>query len=266
MGSFGPDKVVLPSGTTANRPSSPPNGFMRYNTDLYGVEMFTQAGWVIGGGAPGSENNPFSGTGTGLYNAGFTTTGNYWLNSTSTGPFEVRIVHDNGNGWINMTPTMGTMTNALTSGSGSGGSSFLQSPTLDPTSEMNNGTSTQSQAQVYGCPGINGKAYLDLNSSFASDFSITEVRIKMYFVSGGNVICGPYWTNSTTQSSRVQLQGTTTQLNGACANPPNRYTDLVGSGFTVEWYGDISSSNRLLMSWTACGGSFGAQLKSIYVR
>jgi hypothetical protein len=264
VASFGPDKVVLPSGTDANRPASPPNGFMRYNTDRYGVEMYTQAGWIVGGGEPGSVNNPAS-SGIALYNAGFTTTGNYWLTSNSTGPFQVRIAQDYGGGWINVTPTMGTMTNALTSGSGSGGSSFLQSPGTDPTSEINCSNSTQAQAGVYGCGSSGAQAYLNLNNSFATEFGITEVRIKLYYVSDdNNVVCGPYWSNTT--SSRTMIQGTSLQVTGSCNNAPNRYSDLVGTGFTVEWYGPLNSATRLLEGWTACGGSYTVQLKAVYVR
>ena len=48
--------AIIPSGTTAQRPASPANGYMRYNTDLSAWEAYnaTAALWLpIGGGATG---------------------------------------------------------------------------------------------------------------------------------------------------------------------------------------------------------------------
>lgn len=39
------DAVALPSGTTAQRPASPVNGYTRYNSDLKGVEAYVNGGW-----------------------------------------------------------------------------------------------------------------------------------------------------------------------------------------------------------------------------
>ena len=36
---------VLPSGTTAERPSSPVNGMLRYNTDLNITEQYANGQW-----------------------------------------------------------------------------------------------------------------------------------------------------------------------------------------------------------------------------
>jgi hypothetical protein len=264
MASFGPDKVVLPTGTDSNRPASPEVGFIRYNSDQSGVELYTDAGWIIGGGPLGSELNPAT-SGIAIYNAGITTTGNYWLTSSGTGDFQALVDMNHGGGWINITPTMGSMTNALTSSWGSGGSNILTGANTDPTSAISCGNSSQSQASVYGCPGQNGQSIVSLNSTFASQFNISEVRIRLTYISDdGNVTCGPYWTNSIT--SRTIIQGTSAQIDGACNNPPNRYSDRVGTGFTVEWYGPLSDVTKLLYAWTACGGSYTMRLDQLYVR
>lgn len=264
MSSFGPDKVVLPTGNDSNRPDSPEVGFMRYNSDQSGVEMYTDVGWIIGGGPLGSQINPAT-SGSALYDAGITTTGNYWLTSGETGDFLALVNMDHGGGWINITPKMGYMTNALTSTWGSGGSNILSGAGTDPTSAISCSNSTQSQATVYACSGENGKSVVYLNSAFASQFGITEVRIRLTYISDdGIVTCGPYWTNST--SSRTIIQGTVTQIDTTCANAPNRYSDKVGTGFTVEWYGPLNDVTKLLYAWTACTGSYTMRLDQLYVR
>ena len=55
-------------------------------------------------------------------------------------------------------------------------------------------------------------------------------------------------------------------MNGTCNNTPNRYSDRVGTGFTVEFYGPLNTNTRLFQQWTACGGSYVTQLQEIYVR
>ena len=47
----------LPSGTTAQRPTSPVNGMMRYNTEVGQTEIYvTGYGWVSVTGTSGSIN------------------------------------------------------------------------------------------------------------------------------------------------------------------------------------------------------------------
>lgn len=48
----------LPSGETDERPTSPANGYMRYNTDLQSYEGYAEGAWgSIGGGARGGVGN-----------------------------------------------------------------------------------------------------------------------------------------------------------------------------------------------------------------
>ena len=52
---------ALPKGTTAQRPSSPSAGMIRYNTDNLAVEYYTGSQWrSSGGGTGGTASNPFS--------------------------------------------------------------------------------------------------------------------------------------------------------------------------------------------------------------
>jgi len=46
--------AYLPAGTTAQRPVSPANGYMRYNTTLLAMEAYVNGAWgSVGGGATG---------------------------------------------------------------------------------------------------------------------------------------------------------------------------------------------------------------------
>ena len=46
--------AMMPAGTTAQRPISPSNGYMRYNTDLSSMEAYSNGAWgSVGGGATG---------------------------------------------------------------------------------------------------------------------------------------------------------------------------------------------------------------------
>ena len=213
--------------------------------------------------ADGSSAAKAAASGKDLYDNGITTSGNYWLDGGS-GAYEAYVKMDEGGGWINVNVSNSIYANLLTNSWGSGGSTLLSGGGTG-TSLLGGGNSTQSQANYYGCPGANGKTVLDLDSTFASDFGITDVRIKILYISdNGNVVCGPYWTQTT--SSRTIVQGQAIEVNGTCNNTPNRYSDRVGTNFTVEWYGPLNTVTRLLETWTACGGSFTMQLQEVYVR
>ena len=195
--------------------------------------------------------------------AGITSNGNYWLDGGS-GAYLAYVKMDQGGGWINVNLNNSIYANLLTSGWGTGGSNMIANGGTG-TALLNASNSTHAQANSYGCSSAPYRSYVDLDSTFASDFGITEVRVKILYISdNGNVVCGPYWTNTT--SSRTIVQGTSTEVNGACNNTPNRYSDVVGTNFTVEFYGPLNTVTRLIESWTACGGSFTMQLQELYVR
>jgi hypothetical protein len=264
MPSFGPDSVVLPVGNTSNRPGSPSAGLVRYNSDESAVEFYSGTSWKVSKAPLGTYENPAT-SGQAIYNSGQTASGVYWLKTPGGTPFEAYIKMDYGGGWINLNRNLGPYTNVLTSSYGSGGSDILTGASGFDTTALNCGSSTQAQASSFGCGGSSGQAYVSLNSTFASNFGITQARIKLIYVSDdGNVVCGPYFSNSL--SSRTIITGTSIQVEGTCNNPPNRYSDLVGEGFTIEWYGTLISTSIILYAYTACGGSFNMQLREVYVR
>lgn len=212
--------------------------------------------------ALGSYNNPAS-SGIELYNAGFTQSGLYWIDGGS-GKYETYLKMDYGGGWIMVNKSNSIYPTLLTSHWGTGGSDLLINggSNLD---SLNAGNSTQSQAHHYGCPGEAGRSYININNQFALDFNITQVRIKIYYDSDdGGVTCGPYWTSGI--NGRTIISGSSIQVDTTCANPPNRYSDKNGVGFTVEFYGTLQNIPRLFEAWTACGGSFTMRLLELYVK
>src|SRR5210317_277440 len=58
----GTEGFTLPSGTTAERPSSPTNGEIRYNTSTRALEVYASGAWTAvteeyGTGSGGTETN-----------------------------------------------------------------------------------------------------------------------------------------------------------------------------------------------------------------
>ena len=79
----------VPVGTTAERPSSPVGGMLRYNTDLGELEFYDGSGWEtfigVGGGAAGgiTEGSAVNSV-QALYDAGHQQDGFYWLDFDGT--------------------------------------------------------------------------------------------------------------------------------------------------------------------------------------
>ncbi len=80
--------LELPDGTTGERPGSPVNGMIRYNTTLNQFEGYKASAWgAIGGGATGGSSDDI------FYENGQTVTTNYTLstgkNAMSAGPISI---------------------------------------------------------------------------------------------------------------------------------------------------------------------------------
>lgn len=80
--------LTLPDGTTGQRPGSPVDGMIRFNTDLNTFEGYKSANWgAIGGGATGGGSDDV------FYENGQTVTASYTLttskNAVSAGPITI---------------------------------------------------------------------------------------------------------------------------------------------------------------------------------
>ncbi len=95
--------LELPDGTTAQRPGSPVNGMIRYNTTLNQFEGYKASAWgAIGGGATGGSSDDI------FYENGQTVTTNYTLstgkNAMSAGPITINsgvtVTVPSGASWV----------------------------------------------------------------------------------------------------------------------------------------------------------------------
>ena len=84
----GTGTLDLPVGTTAERPSSPNNGMIRYNTTLSRYEGYSGSAWSqIGGGATGGGSDAIFHTNDQSVSTDFTLVGT--LNAMSAGPITI---------------------------------------------------------------------------------------------------------------------------------------------------------------------------------
>ena len=95
--------LELPDGTTGQRPGSPVNGMIRYNTTLSTFEGYKNAAWgAIGGGATGGGSDDV------FYENGQTVTTNYTLttnkNAVTAGPCTINsgvtVTIPSGSSWV----------------------------------------------------------------------------------------------------------------------------------------------------------------------
>jgi hypothetical protein len=95
--------LELPDGPTGERPGSPVNGMIRYNTTLNQFEGYKASAWgAIGGGATGGSSDDI------FYENGQTVTTNYTLstgkNAMSAGPISINsgvtVTVPSGASWV----------------------------------------------------------------------------------------------------------------------------------------------------------------------
>lgn len=72
----------IPTGTTAQRPASPANGMIRFNSSTGSLEGYMSGNWITITGSLGSQSNPAT-SATQLKNAGITTNGVYYYTLSS---------------------------------------------------------------------------------------------------------------------------------------------------------------------------------------
>ena len=84
----GTGTLDLPVGTTAQRPNSPDNGMIRYNSTLSRYEGYSGSAWgALGGGATGGGSDQIFHTNGQSVSTDFTLTGT--LNAMSAGPITI---------------------------------------------------------------------------------------------------------------------------------------------------------------------------------
>lgn len=93
----GTGALRLPTGTTAQRPGSPQAGYIRWNTDTLGVELYTGSTWKVYSAENGSASSPF----TSLQNLSTANPGNgfYYCNMDGQGNEEMYCYKDSNSKW-----------------------------------------------------------------------------------------------------------------------------------------------------------------------
>lgn len=262
--------IEIPTGTVSDRPGSPDNGVIRYNTD-YNIWEYYENGWFeYGTGRPATlglnENSPAP-DGNTIYSQsnGLASTGVYWIQGQgSNTPFKAFIKMDYGGGWINVNRQMGPYSDAITGTSlnsnggdqvGEGGGS------LEP---INGPLVENRQAAAYGCGSRDYRSRVTLSSEFDNAFPHTQVRWKWQqedIIQSG--VCG--FNRPDSSDNSINISGKGSQVS-QCANNPNQYVQVNPRYYIAEFYAD-SDVREVFHAYTACGnGIMFTRLLEIFIR
>lgn len=99
---LGDGYILLPSGTTAERPASPQTGHFRYNSTLKATEYWNGIAWISDTVPDGTSSVTAAPSATYILNNGYSTgSKNYWIKGASSSPFETYCdMTTAGGGWI----------------------------------------------------------------------------------------------------------------------------------------------------------------------
>jgi hypothetical protein len=183
--------ITLPAGTTAQRPASPSNGMIRYNTDEDYIEEYRNGLWEVLSNIFVASGGTITESGGYRYHT-FTASGNFTISSGSANA-EYLIVAGGGGGVDNT---------AIDTGGGGGGAGGLIYGTATLTAAAYTVT-----VGAGGSPGSNGD-----NSSFNSETAIGGGRGSAYNAQlpgdGGSGGGGTYISNGVaTAGSGTSGQG-----------------------------------------------------------
>jgi hypothetical protein len=105
----------LPAGTTAQRPVSPSNGMMRFNSSLNVIEYWNGAFWVTSNSTDGSSAAAAAPSAYYLRNTlNITTSGSYWIAANGTTPYLLYCdMTTDGGGWTRIMECTALLTSQL---------------------------------------------------------------------------------------------------------------------------------------------------------
>jgi hypothetical protein len=261
--------LVFPSGTTAQRPTSPVLGQQRYNATVGAPEFYNGTTWISQLGT--SPQFPATSASAILTANPSAPSGYYWIRTaTMSTPLQAYCKMDFGGGWINVSRIIPEISSSpvLTGVVGGGGAgdhigTDFSNPLSVAAGFIAGPNVNNAQATVSGCSGGNAPSTIQTSAAFRTAFpSISQVRVKVWIgTNDGNVVCCTVGG----MGSVTMITGSTNIL-GICNNTPNRWSDLNGANQVVEFYGTPQSQTVLYTVSTACGGSFNSRVLELYIR
>jgi hypothetical protein len=262
--------LVFPSGTTAQRPTSPVLGQQRYNATVGAPEFYNGTTWISQLGT--SPQFPATSASAILTANPSAPSGYYWIKpATLSTPFQAYCKMDFGGGWMNvprLIPEISSSPVLIGNAGGSGASDMVgtdfSNPLAVPLGFINGVTASNNQTDTYGCGGGSYPSTIQTTSAFRTHFpTISQCRVKVWIgTNSGNVVCA-----TVSGMSAVTMITGSSNILGICSNTPNRWSDLVGQNQVAEWYGTPQSSTILYTTSSACGsGGFNTRVLELYIR
>lgn len=231
--------VVLPKGTTANRPTVGIEGMMRYNTDLFKVEAFFGGAWVSlgsggGGGTPGGSPGSIQWNSAGTF-AGFTMSGDATL-VTSTGVITVT----QSAGAFNAIGAFSVATNKFTVASATGNTAVAG--TLGVTSDFSINTNK------FTVTAASGNTLVAGTLSATGNFAVNTNKFTVDSATGNTVVAGTLAVTSTITSAAHTI--TSASANSLAVGPNGTTTPI----FNVD-SSTVSAVAGLTIQGAATGGT-----------
>lgn len=208
-----PDKINLPTGTTAERPSSPSIGGARFNTTLGVVEYWDGSIWVGIGLADGSSYSSAAESAVAIKAlTGTTVDGFYWININGV-PTQVWCdMNNNGGGWMLVAKASGVDDSQWTYDDAYWTNSTLVNETGDALT-------------------FNGH----IKTKVYTSVPFSQVRIAMNSLSNGIVESG--WSNSTSFASFMTY-------GSSSSNARSVWTTWVDNAFGVSGSAWLANCNQ----------------------
>ena len=210
--SFGPDRVVLPTGNTAQRPSSPAVGTIWFNTDKDDIEFYDGTLWMPTVVLDGSSPNNAATSAQAIKNLTGTTTNGFYYISINGIPTQVYCdMQNDGGGWMLVAKANGVDDNY-----------WKYSDAIWTNSTLLNATSDPITTNVH------------IKTSVYTSYSFTQVRLAMEYLTNG--IVEPTWSGTNFASFMGSGRNS--------SNSRSTWTSWVDTAFDTSGSGWLPNCNQ----------------------
>jgi hypothetical protein len=202
MTTFSNTNLILPSGTTAQRPVSATAGALRYNSDYDILEYRLSTGWIAPGLPDGSSAINAADSAVAIKNLTGTTTNGFYFIKINGIPTQVYCdMTNDGGGWMLIAKANGLDDNQWKYDDAIWTNSTLLNETADPITSN-----------------------VHIKTSVYTSYSFTSVRIAMEYLTNG--IVEPTWNSS---NFNTFMQSSTNS-----SNPRSTWTTWVDTAFNTS--------------------------------